>query len=70
MTEQTRLHYTWNAAERLLAAIRLPPVKDNRSAYAAATRLLADHWGGRARSTTITITRSSIFASTSIMSQT
>ncbi len=32
MTEQTRLHYTWNAAERLLAAIRLPPVKDNRSA--------------------------------------
>ena len=48
MTEQTRLHYTWNAAERLLSAIRLPPVKDNRSAYAAATRLPADHGGGRA----------------------
>jgi hypothetical protein len=45
MTDQTRLHYTWNAVERLLEVLSLDAVQEAPGRYNAATKLLNDHWG-------------------------
>jgi hypothetical protein len=47
VTEQTRLLYTWNAVERLLKLLRLPPVDEASAPYNRATQLLRDYWTGR-----------------------
>lgn len=49
MTEQTRLHYAWNAMERLLEVLRPDSVQQAPGRYNAATKLLNDHWGDSPR---------------------
>ncbi len=46
-TEQTRLHYVWNAVERLLTTMELPAVTDAPGRFNGATLLLKDNWAGR-----------------------
>jgi hypothetical protein len=46
-TEQTRLQYVWNAAERLVKVLKLPVVKEAPGRFNAATKLLKAEWGDR-----------------------
>lgn len=47
VTEQTRLHYVWNAVERLLRVMKIPPVPGNRGRFVAAANLLRSAWSSR-----------------------
>jgi hypothetical protein len=47
MTEQTRLHYSWNAVERLLEVLSLDAVPAAPGRYNAATKRLNDYWVDR-----------------------